>query len=125
MKKFFLAFVFVLSALVVAAVISCPKREAHEAAVIQEIKSGIVETATAKAGGSLINNIIGNVGASLVNSVSEPLIKSHLEYKDYFVFSVCQFTYDGEPKPLSIGIFGHVITTFSGEDLKNVILKNL
>jgi len=114
MKKF-LIFLFVLIALAVVAVVTCPDRDAHKDAIMSVLDQKIDEIVASESSSEL-----SALGTAIGTSLAEFAVDKRLTVKNYFVFSTGEMLLDEEPRRLSVGVFGHVFT-FSKEDLDKML----
>jgi len=117
MKKKIAIVLGALLVVVLAAIVSCPDKKAHEDAVADEMKEVVNSALKESTGNDASDTFINSLGSILLNGISETLIANQLQYKNYFVVSTSQLQFKGEKKTLSVGLFGHVFTTFSAEDI--------
>ncbi|MBP5412534.1 MAG: hypothetical protein J6Y47_04665 [Bacteroidales bacterium] len=118
MKNVIIIALVVLLAMV--SVLTCPDRQAHLDAIGKELNSGISQ------GISSVDNPETDVLLGTLNVFASNLtlgvVKQYLEVDNYFIFSIGKITCrDGSVKRLSVGVFGHVFTTFDDKDVKEWI----
>lgn len=106
-------------ALLIIMVATCPKSDAHKQKVAESISAAINQEAFSKSAE------IGALSAFLVPNVTKYLTENLLTVKDYVIFSVGK-VYDSEKWHIvSIGVFNHVFTTFSEDDVRTVLNSSL
>lgn len=113
-KTIFLSILGVLTAFVVLLIATCPNEQAHKDRISTVIKQGMGMSLSGmdeelKGFGSLIQLIGGGI--------AEYAFDQMLEVNNYFIFSVGTVTMEGETKPMTIGVLGHVFTTISKEEV--------
>ena len=99
--------------LLIAMMVSCPKKSSHTEVLADRITS-------------VINDEMGNDSVMLAlsslfgGSISKYMINNYVDVKDYVLFSVGKYEYDGKSNIVSVGILGHIFTV-SKERLKKEI----
>lgn len=102
-------------ALLIILVATCPKSDTHKQKVAESISTAINQEAFQKSAE------IGALSAFLVPNMTKYLTDNLLTVKDYVIFSVGK-VYDSEKWHIvSVGVFNHVFTTFSEEDIKTIL----
>lgn len=104
---------FILVAVVVLAVVTCPDKRDHKDAIMSVINERISEEIGGDDGWAAL-------GATLGTSVSEWVLDKGLYVDNYFVCSIGKFNTGKEYKRVSVGVFGHVFT-FSKDDVDEVL----
>ena len=117
MKKLILP-LLILLALICTAVISCPDKQSHKDAIMAVINESINDNLdpdnTDTTG---LSQLFGSIGSGLVGI----LMDSQLSVDNYFLCSVGKISDpSGNPKTVSVGVFGHVFT-FGKEDIKKAL----
>ena len=108
MKKF-LVFILFSAVIVVGLVFTCPTKQQHVDAVMNEV-NGLMSDAASDVGLDTDSGW-GMVGKMAIGSLAQNYLESQLYYNNYFVFSTCQITFNGKTSTTSVGIFNHVFTT--------------
>lgn len=108
MKKF-LVFILFLAVIVVGLVFTCPTKQQHVDAVMNEV-NGLMSDAASDVGLDTDSGW-GMVGKMAIGSLAQNYLESQLYYNNYFVFSTCQITFNGKTSTTSVGVFNHVFTT--------------
>ena len=113
MKKALIAIIAVLI-VGVAAVVTCPDKQAHKDAIMAVVNEKINEelkTDDAELQG--LSALFGSLGSSIAGGI----IENRLVVKNHFLWSTGEIqNLDGEYYQISVGVFGHVFT-FNKEDL--------
>ena len=104
-------------------VISCPDKEAHSEAIMENINELIDEEAT-KDVTNESEKALALLASSLVSGISNLVIDSRLSVDNYFLFSIGRVTFEGESRIVSIGMLNHVFTDIN-DNLKKEIEKRL
>lgn len=108
MKKF-LVFILFFAVIVVGLVFTCPTKQQHVDAVMNEV-NGLMSDAASDVGLDTDSGW-GMVGKMAIGSLAQNYLESQLYYNNYFVFSTCQITFNGKTSTTSVGVFNHVFTT--------------
>ena len=108
MKKF-LVFILFLAVIVVGLVFTCPTKQQHVDAVMNEV-NGLMSDAASDVGLDTDSGW-GMVAKMALGSLAQNYLESQLYYNNYFVFSTCQITFNGKTSTTSVGVFNHVFTT--------------
>ena len=119
----FLLFTLIIVFISGFCVISCPDKEAHSEAIMENINELIDEEAT-KDVTNESEKALALLASSLVSGISNLVIDSRLSVNNYFLFSVGKVTFDGESKIVSVGLLNHVFTDIN-DNLKKEIEKRL
>ena len=119
----FLLFILIIVFISGFSVISCPDKEAHSEAIMENINELIDEEAT-KDVTNESEKALALLASSLVSGISNLVIDSRLSVNNYFLFSVGKVTFDGESKIVSVGLLNHVFTDIN-DNLKKEIEKRL
>ena len=104
----------VILGLCVIAVVTCPDRQAHKDAMMDVINKSIHHSLSpSDPEDAELSAFFGSLGSNIAGF----FLDDRLSVKNYFVCSTGIFTdFDGESKPISFGVFGHVFT-FDEQDL--------
>ena len=100
----------VVIGILVAMVLTCPKKEQHVDALTEKATYLISDAAG-------MEEDIKIIGAMIGGAVSKQVINAYLIVDDYVVLSIGRFEYKGEENTVSVGAFGHVFTV-SKKELK-------
>ena len=96
--------------------VSCPKKSSHTEVLADRITS-------------IINDEMGDDSVMLAlsslfgGSISRYVVNNCVDVKDYILFSIGKFEYEGKSNTVSVGILGHVFTV-SKERLKKELEQN-
>lgn len=104
-------------------VVSCPDKEAHSEAIMENVNELIDEEAT-KDVTNESEKALALLALSLVSGISNLVIDSRLSVGNYFLFSIGRVTFEGESRIVSIGVLNHVFTDIN-DNLKKEIEKRL
>lgn len=113
-KTIFFSILGVLAAFVILLIATCPNEQAHKDRISTVVKQGV---------GLSVNGTddsmkgLGAFVQLLGGGIAEYAFDQMLEVNNYFIFSVGTVTMDGETKPMTIGVLGHVFTTISKEEV--------
>lgn len=102
---------------VLVAVVTCPDKEAHQNAIMDEINSSMSKEISANMGDSDWEIGLSLLGGSIASKLLTTVVESTLRVHNYFVFSTGEISINGKSKPVSIGCFGHVFTFFDANDI--------
>lgn len=119
----FLLFTLIIVFISGFCVISCPDKEAHSEAIMENINELIDEEAT-KDVTNESEKALALLASSLVSGISNLVIDSRLSVNNYFLFSIGRVTFEGESRIVSIGVLNHVFTDIN-DNLKKEIEKRL
>ena len=119
----FLLFTLIIVFISGFCVISCPDKEAHSEAIMENINELIDEEAT-KDVTNESEKALALLASSLVSGISNLVIDSRLSVNNYFLFSIGRVTFEGESRIVSIGMLNHVFTDIN-DNLKKEIEKRL
>ena len=119
----FLLFTLIIVFISGFCVISCPDKEAHSEAIMENINELIDEEAT-KDVTNESEKALALLASSLVSGISNLVIDSRLSVDNYFLFSIGRVTFEGESRIVSIGMLNHVFTDIN-DNLKKEIEKRL
>ena len=108
----------VILGLCVIAVVTCPDRQAHKDAMMDVINKSIHHSLSpSDPEDAELSAFFGSLGSNIAGF----FLDDRLSVKNYFVCSTGIFTdFDGESKPISFGVFGHVFT-FREKDIQRVL----
>lgn len=111
-KTIYMAIVVVV---VAAMVITCPDSQAHKEAVNKEFHKAV--NAKMDQNNEDDESVGQALGRLLVGKLVDKGIDQAVEVNNYFVLSIGHLHYNSEDKVCSIGLLGHVFTTFDDEDV--------
>lgn len=103
----------VLVGILVAMVLTCPKKEQHVDALMENLSYILSDTAGH-------DDDVKILGAMLGSVIAKPLVTTYLVVDDKVLFSIGHFKYNDEDNVVSVGVFGHVFTA-SKKELKRRI----
>lgn len=117
MKKVLIAIVAVL-VVGVAAVMTCPDKQAHKDAIMAVVNEKINEELKTDEADMLgLSALFGSIGTGIASRI----VDNRLVVKNHFLWSTGEFqNLDGEYDQISVGVFGHIFT-FNKEDLDKAI----
>lgn len=121
--KNFLTFILIIVFISGICVISCPDKEAHTEAIMENVNELIDEEITEEITGDE-DKALALLASSFVSGISNLLIESRLSVDNHFLFSIGKVTFDGESKIVSIGILNHVFTDIN-DNIKEKIKERL
>ena len=116
-----LIFILILVFIAGICVVSCPDKESHSEAIMENVNELIDEEAT-KDVTNESEKALALFASSLVSGLSNIVIDSRLTVDNYFLFSVGKVTFEGKKKVVSLGVLNHVFTDID-DNLKNEIEK--
>ena len=119
----FLLFTLIIVFISGFCVISCPDKEAHSEAIMENINELIDEEAT-KDVTNESEKALALLASSLVSGISNLVIDSRLSVNNYFLFSIGRVTFEGKSQIVSVGLLNHVFTDIN-DNLKNEIEERL
>lgn len=119
----FLLFTLIIVFISGFCVISCPDKEAHSEAIMENVNELIDEEATKDVTNDTEKALV-LLASSLVSGISNLVIDSRLSVDNYFLFSIGRVTFEGESRIVSIGMLNHVFTDIN-DNLKKEIEKRL
>ena len=123
MKKAIITLLVILAVAGIA-VLTCPDKQAHKAAIMAVVNEKIGEELGAPNDENAdVYDLLSGI-ASLGSHIGKWVLDSNLSVKNNFVYSVGYLTHRGKTDKVSVGVFGHVFT-FSKEDLDKVLKENL
>ena len=93
---------FFIFALIVSAVISCPKKAQHVEVLVDKVSMALNE----KVG----DKDLLMLGSLLGNPVAKMVVTNYIDVNDYLLFSIGTFEEEGNRSVVSVGAFGHVFT---------------
>ena len=106
----------IIVGLLIAMMVSCPKKSSHTEVLADRITS-------------VINDEMGDDSVMLAlsslfgGSISKYVVNNCVDVKDYVLCSVGKFEHEGKSNTVSVGILGHVFTV-SKERLKKELEQN-
>ena len=119
----FLLFTLIIVFISGFCVISCPDKEAHSEAIMENVNELIDEEAT-KDVTNESEKTLALLASSLVSGISNLVIDSRLSVDNYFLFSIGRVTFEGKSQIVSIGLLNHDFTDIN-DNLKKEIEKRL
>ena len=119
----FLLFILIIVFISGFCVISCPDKEAHSEAIMENVNELIDEEATKDVTNDTEKALV-LLASSLVSGISNLVIDSRLSVDNYFLFSIGRVTFEGKSQIVSIGLLNHVFTDIN-DNLKKEIEKRL
>lgn len=114
----------ILIVVVIGAVVSCPDKAAHQAALMDELNIAMQDKLLEKTGDSNVAKGVSLLGGSFVSMLFDNVLGTTLKTNNYFVFSTAEIAVAGRSRVVSVGAFGHVFTLFDADDVKEQ-MKNL
>lgn len=117
MKKALIA-IATLLVVGVAAVMTCPDKQAHKDAIMAVVNEKInEELMTDDTDIQGLSALFGSLGTGIASRI----VDNRLVVKNHFLWSTGEFqNLDGEYNQISFGVFGHIFT-FNKEDLDKAI----
>ena len=111
----------IIIAVVLVAVVTCPDKQAHQDAITAEMNGAIDSAIKDKTGlgDSDLGNSLSKITSKLTSKILGAAFETAVTVDNYFVFSVGKIDLDDKPKTVSVGLFGHVLTTFDADELKS------
>ncbi|MBR4756049.1 MAG: DUF4359 domain-containing protein [Bacteroidales bacterium] len=94
----------VVIGILIAAILTCPKKDQHVATISDRISSVLNSQLTEE------SDEFETLGVLLGSALATPIIRNFISVDDYIVCSVGKYTYQGEEQIISLGVFGHVFT---------------
>lgn len=118
MKKILIAIIAVLIVGAVAAVLTCPDKQAHKDAIMAVVNEKInEELKTDDDDWQGLSAVFGSLGSGIASGI----VDNRLVVKNHFLWSTGEFqNLEGEYNQISVGLFGHIFT-FNKEDLDKAI----
>lgn len=104
----------VLAVALIAAIVTCPGRDAHREAVSTEVKHVVASASDGH------DDAWGVIGSIISSHITDAVVDQMLEVDNYMVCSVGSVTFRGKRHNVSLGLFGHVFT-FSADDLERAL----
>lgn len=104
----------VLAVALIAAIVTCPGRDAHREAVSEEVKHAVASASDGH------DDAWGVIGSIISSHITDAVVDQVLEVDNYMVCSVGSVTFRGKRHNVSLGLFGHVFT-FSADDLERAL----
>ena len=95
---------FLVIGILIAAILTCPKKDQHVATISDRISSVLNSQLTEE------SDEFETLGVLLGSALATPIIRNFISVDDYVVCSVGKYTYQGEEQIVSLGVFGHVFT---------------
>lgn len=106
----------VTALLLLTMIMTCPDTEKHQTRFNEAVADALHQMTADEEMGAIGQFMIG-IASSVVSSMTPEMITS----KNYVLFSVGKLYFDGEAKPISIGMFNHVFLLVSSDDIRNFI----
>ena len=106
----------IIVGLLIAMMVSCPKKSSHTEVLADRITSIINDEMEDDSVMLALSSLFGG-------PISKYVVNNCVNVKDYVLFSVGKFEYEGKRNTVSIGILGHVFTV-SKERLKKDLELN-
>lgn len=106
----------VTALLLLTMITTCPDTEKHKSR-FNEAVTDVLHQKTADKEMDAFDQFLTGIASSVVRSMTSELITS----ENYFLFSVGKLYFDGEAKPISIGMFNHVFLLVSSNDISSFI----
>ena len=123
LMKNLLTFILILVFISGFCVISCPDKEAHSEAIMENVNN-LIDGELTKEVTDETEKALVILASSLVSGISNLVIDSRLSVDNYFLFSIGKVTFDGESNIVSIGLLNHVFTDIN-DNIKKEIEKRL
>lgn len=122
MSKTLIAFIAVLIVGAVAAVVTCPDKQAHKDAIMEVVNQKINEELhTDNQEYQGLSALFGSLGSGIASRI----VDNRLVVKNHFLWSTGELQdMDGNYNQVSVGVFGHIFT-FNKEDLDKAINNSL
>lgn len=117
MKK--LLFLILIVGVAIIMALTKPDKKAHKEAMMKAIAEYVDDEAEDR---GLGNNVLTNLGKSVVRSAASLAIDLKLKLDDYLVVNTTHIRMDGKDQILSLGLFGKVIT-FDKDMLREALEK--
>ena len=108
--------ILVIIGLLVAMVLTCPKKEQHVNVLTEKFSYLLADSAGADKDANILGAMIGG-------AIAKQVINAYLIVEDHVLFSVGRLEYKGENNLLSVGAFGHIFT-ISNKELKRRVEQN-
>ncbi len=108
----------VVIGIIVAAVLTCPKKDQHVATLSDRLSSVMNSQLTEE------SDEFETLGVLLGSALATPIIRNFISVDDYIVCSVGKYTYQGEEQIVSLGVFGHVFTV-SKERIEEIVKSSI
>lgn len=109
------------------AAMTCPDKEAHRKALLEQANSYVDEKVDEAVGTKGIGGAIGKGLKAVKQAVGSPaaslLINEKLEVDDYGIVSIGKLKKGGKKQMVSVGVYGHVFTP-SNEMIDDALNKN-
>lgn len=106
----------VTALLLLTMIMTCPDTEKHQTRFNEAVADALHQKTADENMGAIGQFLIG-IASSMVSSVTSDMITS----ENYFLFSVGKLYFEGEAKPISIGMFNHVFLLVSSDDISSFI----
>ena len=121
MKKL-LIFLLVIVGLAAVCVVTCPDRQTHKEAILQEVDDALGETINDNLDDdNPVVGIIAGILGGVASKVGYAALENQLRYNNYFVVSTTTIDISGEEKTVAVGALGHVFVLFDADDLKKLV----
>jgi hypothetical protein len=105
----------VIISILVVLVLTCPKKDQHVEALMENI-TYVLGDAAGEDDLKLLGSVIGS-------AIAKPVVNSFLVVDDMVIFSIGHIEYDGQDNIVSVGVLGHVFTA-SKEQIKSQLEQN-
>lgn len=118
MKKAIIITLLVILGIGVAAIVTCPDKQAHKDAIMDVVNQKINEELhTDDQEYQGLSALFGSLGSGIASRI----VDNRLVVKNHFLWSTGEFQdLDGNYNQVSVGVFGHIFT-FNKEDLDKAI----
>lgn len=94
----------ILAIIIVVLALSCPSKQAH----VETLNNAIITYLNKSAEKDSVDDGTAEIAAGLASTIVPKVINSKLEVKNYFLFSIGEFSDEGKSEAVSVGILGHV-----------------
>lgn len=109
----------IVVAVALVAVVTCPDKEAHQNAIMDEINTSMSKEISENIGDSNLEIGLSLLGGTIASKLLTTVVESTLRVRNYFVFSTGEISVKGKSKTVSVGCFGHVFTFFDADDISD------
>ena len=100
---------------------TCPTKQQHRDTIKDSVASALTKSFLTEDG--LLGAIYKIAQEQLFGSAIDRVVDNSLTYHNYVVFSKCDIDIEGESKPVSYGVLGHVFTV-KEQDITDYINEN-